>query len=313
MMKLYVVLATLALSVVLFSCQDKDKNGKPLDTATSGSIRIVADESLRPLIETEVEVFNSLYTRAHIDVDYLSEVEAIDRLMSDCVKVAVVTRPFLKEEWEYYKKLKINPDTVWVATSSVALIVNQTRQDSLISVDQIQDILQGKTTRWKQLGSKKDAGIEIVFDNPTSGLVRYLKDSIADVDSLPSNCYAVNNNEAVVDYVLKNENAIGLIGVEWISDDPVTNTFLKKVRVMGVKNDSTHFKPYQAYMALKYYPLLRRIYVLNRETRTGLGHGFGSFLASERGQRIILKTGLVPVKMPVRIIQVNPKPFEVTK
>jgi phosphate transport system substrate-binding protein len=118
-----------------------------------------------------------------------------------------------------------------------------------------------------------------------------------------------------VDYVSKNKNALGLIGVEWISDsdDSTTNTFLSKVKVVGVSGDSIHFQPYQAYMALKHYPLTRTITTINREGRTGLGTGFVAFFASERGQRIVLKAGLVPKTMPLRIVQVNPKPFQIEK
>lgn len=304
-------------AVILFaffiSCHDRDKNGRLLDTPTTGSIKIAADESLRPLVETEVETFNSIYTRAHIDVLYLSEVDAMDALIKDSVRLAIVTRHLIPEEEAYFKNLRITPDEVDIALSGAAIIVNPERKDTLISVAQLKQILSGTITNWNQIGSRSNAGIEIVFDNPKSGLIRYLKDSVARVDKLPANCYAVENNEAVVDYVSKNPNALGLIGVEWISDDPTTNTFLKRVKVVGVAGDSIHFQPYQAYMALKHYPLMRTITVINREARTGLGTGFSSFLASERGQRIILKTGLVPKTMPVRIIEVNPKPFEIEK
>jgi phosphate transport system substrate-binding protein len=117
----------------------------------------------------------------------------------------------------------------------------------------------------------------------------------------------------VVDYVSKNQNALGLIGLEWVSDrdDSTTNAFLDKIKVVALAGDSTHFQPYQAYLALKYYPLMRTISIINREGRTGLGTGFAAFFASERGQRIVLKAGLVPKTMPLRIIQVNNKPFAI--
>jgi phosphate transport system substrate-binding protein len=163
------------------------------------------------------------------------------------------------------------------------------------------------------LGSKNEAGIEIVFDNPNSGLIRHLKDSVANVKTLPPNCFAVETNTAVIDHVAENRNALGLIGLEWISDkdDSTSNTFLEKIKVMGVAGDSTHFKPYQGYLALKYYPLSRRITILSREARSGLGSGFMAFVASEKGQRIVLKAGLLPVTMPLRLVEIDRRPFEI--
>jgi phosphate transport system substrate-binding protein len=312
-----VILSSLLVLVMLLSACDggRDKHGKLVDTPTSGSIKIAADESLRPLVEAEVATFNGIYTKATIEASYVSESEALEALMKDSVRLVVITRRLTTEEKKYLREMTVNPKEVDLAISGIALIVNRANPDTLISVAQLKAVLQGKVTQWNHIGGKSKESIQVVFDSPTSGMVRYLKDSLAKVDSLPANCYAANNNASVVDYVSKNENALGLIGVEWISDknDSTANSFLEKIKVMGVAGDSTHFQPYQAYMALRQYPLLRKITLINRESRTGLGHGFGAFFASERGQRIVLKAGLVPATMPVRIVEINRKPFEIAK
>ena len=309
-----IALASLLLLIVMLAgCRDRDKTGRILDSPTSGFIKIAVDESLRPLIEAEVATFEGLYPKADIEALYYPEADAIDALMSDSVRVAVVTRRFTAEEKAYFKNIRITPTELDVAISAVALIIHRNNRDSLINMDQLRAILEGKINLWSQLGSKNKAGIEIVFDNPNSGLIRHLKDSVANVRTLPANTFAVENNEAVIDHVSQNENALGLIGLEWISDkdDSTSNSFLERIRVMSVAGDSTHFKPYQAYIALKYYPLSRRITLLSREARSGLGTGFMAFVASEGGQRIILKAGLVPVTMPLRVVEINRKPFEI--
>jgi phosphate transport system substrate-binding protein len=305
---LYIVLAVLILAS---GCVDRDKHGRPLDTPTSGSIRIAVDESLRPLIDAELQVFDALYPRADVEPDYLPEAEAIDALMKDSVRIAVVSRRFTEEEREYLKSVRIIPRQE--ALSAVALIVNRNNPDTLINMEQLKALLQGKISRWSDLGGKNTAGIEIVFDNPNSGLIRHLKDSVARVKELPKNTFAVKNNEGVIDYVASNPNALGLIGLEWISDkdDSTSNSFLERIKVMSVAGDSTHFKPFQAYLALKYYPLARRITILSREARSGLGSGFTAFVRSEPGQRIVLKAGLVPVTMPLRVVEINRRPFEI--
>ena len=298
----------LVLALFAITCCERNKS-KPLDTATSGSIKISADESLQPLVETEINTFEGIYTKANIEAQYSSEADAIDALLKDSVRLAIVTRRFTKEEKDYFKDIRITPSEFDVAISGIAIILNRENADTLISLDQIRSLLQGKIKTWNQLGSKSNAGIEIVFDNPNSGMIRHLKDSIAHVDKLPENCYAAKNNQAVVDFVSENINSLGFIGLEWISDkdDSLSNSFLEKIHVAGVSvaQDSAHYQPYQAYIALKKYPLSRRITILSREARAGLGTGFGRFVASEPGQRIILKSGLVPVTMPLRILRVN--------
>ena len=56
------------LSVFLglaFSCKDKPKNGRT-DTYSSGTIHFVSDESFAPIIDEEVEVFQSIYKKARV-------------------------------------------------------------------------------------------------------------------------------------------------------------------------------------------------------------------------------------------------------
>jgi phosphate transport system substrate-binding protein len=305
----------LCLSLFATGCQERSKQGRILDTPTSGFVKIAVDESLRPLMEAEVSTFEALYKRADIEPLYYPEADAIDALMKDSVMVAVVTRRFTAEEKKYFKDIRITPTERDVAVSAVALIVHHDNPDTLIKIDQIKALLQGKISRWNELGGKNKAGIEIVFDNPNSGLIRHLKDSIAKVNTLPPNCFAAKDNTAVIDYVSGNKNAIGLIGLEWISDkdDSTSNSFLTRVRVMSVAGDSAYFKPYQAYLALKYYPLSRKITILSREPRSGLGSGFMAFVGSEKGQRIVLKAGLLPATMPLRVVEIDRRPFEIEK
>ncbi len=300
---------------LFFSCQEKDKHGKTVDTPTTGKITIVADESLKPIVEAEVETFNALHQRAHIDVIYLPEADAISAMLKeDSLKMAIVTRKLTADERKYLMETtKVRAREEELAVGGIALIVNRDNPDTLLSINNLKDLLSGKVSTWKQVGGHTNNGIEIVFDNPNSGLIRQVKDSVAKVKTLPANCFAMNDNKAVVDYVAKNRNALGLIGLEWISDkdDTTRNSFLNRVKVVALAGDSTNFQPYQAYLALKYYPLMRTITAINREGRTGLATGFAAFFASERGQRIVLKAGLLPKTMPLRIVSVDQKGFAI--
>ena len=123
---------------------------------------------------------------------------------------------------------------------------------------------------------------------------------------------ALKTNEQVIDFVSKTPNAIGVIGVNWLGNrkDTTNLTFRDDITVMAVSADkiatrSNSYKPYQAYLFYQNYPLTRPIYALLNDPRNGLSWGFASFLSSDKGQRIILKAGLVPATQPVRIVHVN--------
>jgi phosphate transport system substrate-binding protein len=298
---------------LLAACTERDKKGRLLDTPTSGSIHIAVDESLKPLLDTEVDTFMGLYQRARVEVAYTSEQEAIRRLLLDSVRLVVITRKLLPEEIEVLAQQALKPHQVTVAREGIALIMNRARTDSVLSVEQLSKMLKGDIAQWNQLSPKGPAGpLEIVFDQPTSGILRYLKDSLK-IDTLPKNCFAVNDNPSVIQHVASRPNALGLIGGTWISDsdDSTANAFLNTIRVAALSRTTggESFQPFQAYVAQKQYPLIREITIVSREARTGLGSGLIAFIAGEKGQRIVLKAGLVPVTMPIRLVEINRQPL----
>ena len=301
------------LLTLLGSCSDKTAP-KYNDTSTSGEITITVDEGLKPIIEAEKEVFAALYPEAKLNIIYTSEPDAINLLTTDSSRIAIVSRDLLPAERSSFETRKIFPKSIVIGYDAIGIIMNPSRKDTILTTDQVSKLLNGTYKTWKDLNAKNNGdNIRIVFDNARSGAIRQLQDSLLKGGELAKHCYAVNSNPEVIDQVEKDRNTIGIIGVSWISDknDTAANNFLNRVKVASLvpANPSTAeapvMKPYQAYIALKQYPLYRNIYIINPEGRYGLGTGFASFINSDKGQRIILKSGLVPAKAPVRIVQLN--------
>lgn len=300
----------IGLIILLVRCQNKDKDGKVLDTPTSGEITIAADESLLPIVDAEIKAFEAIYKNARINVVYGAETASFKKLLQDSVRLAIVSRPMIAEELSILEKQRIKPATLKVGRGAIALIVNNDNTDSLITINQLQALFRGEIDQWKQIDPESKLNeIKIIFDHEQASSVRYMKDSIARVAKLPPNCFAVTSNSKVIDYVSRNQDALGLIGVSWISDhdDIEAIGFLESIKVMALaasdNKEGEFYKPYQAYIAQGVYPLTNDIYIISREARTGLGSGFMSFVAGDKGQRVVLKSGLMPATMPVRIIQ----------
>lgn len=300
------------LLLLVWACNSNTK--KHTDTFTSGSITISADESLKPIIEAQQAVFEALYPEAKINVIYTNEYNAINLLTTDSARIAIVTRQLLPNEKTAFDKRKIVPKNIIIGYDAIAIIVNKQNTDTIFTLHQLKNILDGTWQTWQDVNPKNAAKpLQVIFDNAQSGAVRQLTDSLLNKKALAKHCYAVSSNPKVIDEVEKNKHAIGIIGVSWISDrdDSTTNSFLQKIKVVNLvpkqpeTAEASTMKPYQAYIALKQYPLYRAINIINPEGRYGLGTGFASFINSDKGQRIILKSGLVPANVPVRIIQLN--------
>lgn len=301
------------LLFLVFACQD-NKQAAPLDTTTSGTITVACDESLKPIIEAEEAVFEAQYPNAKINLVYLSEFDAIQYMLSDSARMAIVTRELTTEETEQLKSQNISRTRVFkLGYDAIAFILNPANKDTSFTREQIKNIISGKVSQWKGINPNSNLGeIRVVFDHPRSGATRMLEDSVLNGSKLGKNCFALNSNPEVIKYVEENKGAIGIIGVSWISDidDNQTKYFLDKVkvaeiepsllRVAGITN-----KPIQGNIALKQYPYWRQVKVVSRELRTGLGTGFASFMESEPGQLIFLKGGLVPYRSNIRTVNIT--------
>lgn len=305
----YIVL--LCFTLFLVSCGN-NRNGSKVqkDTPTSGFIRIAADESLAPVINAELEVFLATYLEAHIQPIFKGETEVMKRMVADSVHSVILARNLNKEEKDFFTQKNLVPKETKIAIDAIAFIVHKENPDSEFTPIQMYDIMNGKTTKWKQLNPKNPSdSIRIVFDNPNSSTARYVKEKFNENKDLPKNCFAVNTNEDVMNYVEQHKNAIGVIGVNWISDmdDTQIQKFRKRFHVVGIisEKDKIPYQPYQSYIADGNYPYTREVYFISKEPHRGLGTGFGAFIASHRGQKVIQKAGLVPATMPVRVVEIK--------
>jgi phosphate transport system substrate-binding protein len=284
------------------------------NTPTSGKARIAVDETFRPVLESEVDLFRVIYGYADLKAEYLPENESIEKLLNDSVNLIVASRRLKPEEIRIITGRKLYAKQLKVATDAIALIVHPSCKDTLISMKQIREILGGKISDWKQLNaSSPSLPIRILFDNGKSGIVRFMADSICKGNFSATTMAALSYNRDVIEYTASHPGVIGFIGASWIGNknDSLHLSFHRKIRVLAVSESDVpttenSYKPYQAYLLDKMYPLTRSIFMINTEPRSGLCSGFVSFVASDKGQRIILKAGIIPAVAPTRVVNVRP-------
>ncbi len=79
-------------------------NQRPdLDSETSGTIHISVDESFKPIIDSEIQVFEALNPKAKIIAEYKPEAECFRDLMKDSTRMIIVTRGLTEKEEKFYK------------------------------------------------------------------------------------------------------------------------------------------------------------------------------------------------------------------
>jgi len=299
------------IALTIASCKPRSTAALK-ETPTSGDIVIGADESFRLIVDAEVDTFTALYPYAQITPIYKPENELVAYFLNDSVRTIVSSWTPSDEQRKLLLDVQTVVRTTVVAYDALALVMNRKNVDSLLTYDNVRDIFNGKITDWNQINPKSRLGqINIVFDNIHSGNIRYFREKFDLPEKLGPNFYAVKSNPEVIDYVASSPAALGIVSVNWISDyeDPTSMSLQGKIKVAAISlpylDPNTFYMPVQGSIYDKTYPFVREVVMNTRESFTGLGSGFVSFVAGEKGQRIILKSGLVPATMPIRIIQVK--------
>ncbi len=269
------------------------------DTPEKGVIHISVDESFKPIIDSQIQVFEALYPEAKVIAEYKPEAECFRDLIKDSTRLIIVTRGLTPQEERFYKdSLKYGPTWDKVANDAVTLIVNNKSKDTLLTMEKIRGILDGTT------GDKQVA----VFDGlSATSTVRFAIDSILKGKPFdPKKVFAAKSSLDVINYVASNENAIGFVGVSWIGNKEDTSqlSFLKKVKIASLEckcPEKTFVKPYQYNILSRRYPLVRGLYYILKENYDGLGSGFANFMEYEKGQLIFWRAYLGPTRMQFNV------------
>jgi phosphate transport system substrate-binding protein len=309
------ILSLAFLSLVFLSSCNNSEPEKELSTPTSGNVKIGFDETLKPLAKEELDAFQAAYPNAHIIASFKPEVELANDFLNDSDEVIMLSRKLNDKENKIFEAKQLAVITSKIAFDALAIIINKANPDSVLTYKQLQDMFSGAAKSWTDIDSKNNLPLNIVFDNQNSSTLRYMVDKFNKTGKAPTTWSALKSCPQVIDYVAANKGALGIIGVNWVSNhhENAANSFIKNVNVAALyppdtaKGAGQAYQPYQAYIALRHYPLYRDIYMISREGRSGLGAGFMSYISTDRGQTIINLAGLVAANAPIRIMEVKNK------
>lgn len=292
----------LALSAMLIfnACGGNEKS--VIENLRSGTIHISADESFKPVIDSQIQVFESSYPEAKVIVHYKPEAECLKDFAVDSIRMIIATRGYTKNEEQFMlDSLNTLPSKMTAAYDAIAVIVHPAAKDSLFTMDELKGILTGKS----------DYKLRPVFDGTkATSTVRFIIDSVLKGQSLGANVTAAQSSEEVIDYVSKTQDAIGFIGVSWIGnkEDSMQLTYMKKVKVAQIENKllpGVYVTPAQYNIYYRRYPMVRDLIYVLKEKDKGLGHGFAYFLTGQRGQLIFKRSYLMPAQMNFNLRTAN--------
>lgn len=289
------------MAAFLVGCNDKTNQNttdtnEVKETYSSGEVNVFVEESVVPIFEDIAMVYTSEYPKAKLNTVASSENRIVNLLAQDSIRLAILPRKLTKKEIDFFKD-RVNPKQTAFAKDAIVFIANKSFQDTLVKYEDILGYIK----------NPKNSKYQFVFENANSTLVNQLMRD-ADVKEIPEQVYFRDNAEKVLELVTRHKNLIGVVGLNWLvqPNDTITE-LMNEVRSLAVYNakENGYFKANQSTIADGTYPLVREIYIIDLQGKSGLGTGFASFAAGDKGQRVVLKSGLLPVKIPTREINIK--------
>jgi phosphate transport system substrate-binding protein len=274
---------------------------------TKGALRVDCDEAVSPVVRLLVEEFRRQYPDANVTVNSVEAREATANFVNDSVRVIVVARPLNAEERSVLNTTKTWFEEYHVAQGAVAVIANTANPVKALRIGQADSIFAGLVTAWP--GWRAGGAIDVVVGGINSSTNEVFREAILGSRKYTLSATPIASSNDLLDHVRKTRNAIGLLSVSWLKGVENDASVLGLSRP-GVSPDSTQspgkaYTPIQGYVYKGYYPVCTPVYIYSRSVDRDVALGFISFASSGPGQKVFLDNGLVPVKSPVRLIQLT--------
>ncbi|MGB7526417.1 PstS family phosphate ABC transporter substrate-binding protein [Sphingobacterium cellulitidis] len=304
---IYAFIGFLMLSIG--ACSNSKKKGQDVTDSTqkkqgvgtgkilAGELAVIVDESILPIMLEQADVFKTSYENANIRLIPLPEKEAINALITGEADIAVLARSLSTEESAGFVKRQLKPRTFPIFYDGVLFFNNLSAADTSIDINTLKSLLKGESNSGKRL----------VFDNINSTNFRKVKE-LTNLEKVSGQSVkGMKTSKEVIDEVLADPNSIGVISYGQYLDCIKQFGEENKIRILSLQSIKDgkslgFFKPSQTTFATDEYALKSEFQVLNYQPKMGLGIGFSAFMTGDRGQRIVLKYGLLPYTMPGREI-----------
>jgi len=278
---------------------------KQTETVTVGHRLLLAADPYIPLMQQEVEQYISLYPQVKIEVSGASTRGAIVSLLNDSVHTIVVDRQVNEEEQQVAQQASLRLVESKIAEDGIAIIVHTQNPISYVATESVHRIITKTAAEWTQIAEARWSGpVDFVLTGRNSGMYELLQKKIFPGSKPLEPNTVMNSQRDVIQYVSEHPYSIGFVAASLLIDDSV-NVKILPVLAKSPDGSEKEYLPRQQEIHESLYPFHYSLYLYNTESKATAGLGFSAFVLSNVGQKIFQRSGLVPVSIPYRTIQLQ--------
>jgi phosphate transport system substrate-binding protein len=195
--------------------------------------------------------------------------------------VVMASRPATDTE------LKLEPVENVVAMDGIAVVVHPKNPVARLNIKQLAAVYAKENKDWSQVGGAKGP-IHVLARDDKSGTTDGFSSLVMRGKPIKAD-KTFEDNEALIDALNHDENAIGFVGLPYVRDS----------KVLAIQDGAARpFSPTPFTIATEDYPLSRRLFLyLAPKSTDSLARDFVDFALSDEGQTLVGESGLVPLSV----------------
>lgn len=288
-------------AALVSSCEQAPKKGEPAyENELRGSVEILCDEAVFPLIASVKPTYDSAFPDADVSLRSVTAREAIEQLLTGNAKGIILGRQLLPREDSLIQAYKLQfPDMYAFAFDAVvfAAPVKAAIPDT-VNLRDVQQYFRGETER-NPFGT---ANAPLYFPGTQSSVYSHFLQYVTQGTAPKRALRSVATSDSVL-LMAKQNNGIGLS----LLSRTFRDSTMKNIRIGFYDSTGKYIAPrivHQANIVRDYYPLEMPIIGILQQNRPKLAYGFFTYLSKEaKIQRQFNAAGIVPGFATIHLIQ----------
>lgn len=235
-----------------------------------------------PIAQKAAEVFMQKNKNVEIVVRGGGSGVGIASLIDGNCDIANSSRSIRDTEIQKAMSRGVEPKAHIIAMDGIVVIVHPSNPIRGLTKKQLKDIYTGKISDWSQLGGEKGK-IVVISRDTASGTYEAFNELALSKAKVRADALMQVSNQAVASTVAKTPQAIGYVGLAYLSKD------VKTIEIDGVF-------PIKDTILTNKYPIARPLFMYTNGVPRGLVKEFIDFVKGPEGQKLIEEIGYVGLK-----------------
>jgi ABC-type phosphate transport system substrate-binding protein len=312
------LIATLCLACItgsLLGC-GKSSQTPSSETATSGTFQLVADEALKPVVDSLLDGFMKENPNAKITVKYVSAAEAVRELINRDARAVIIDRTLTSEERAVLQKDSVQLPDFTIAEDGIGCIVSNKNPVAALALSDLRTIIANETKTWHALAHSipdpgktfSNADISLVFPDYPSSTESIIDSMFLGSDKVTQgHIRRFSTTDSIIAYIRDDPNAIGFIGSAWNHWlESKGDSSVKVLPIIPADSSSRGItQPIILNMVYVYqglYPLTATVTGYSFESPNTLPRGFLAYAMTAHGQIVFKNFEVLPKTQIIRIV-----------